>query len=221
MRFVILGILLSISSFLFSQEKVIKEIKTYEYGVEIDSVDKPVFKFRRKVTERYNKEGLLVAQDWVRFIYENGMLVKRKHPYGKTVFINDSIGNNIKKLRYHYKRGLEYIIKKKFDSSGNEIQSKMYSAKDTSLFNTRYYRYDINNNQIEEVHYSREFKKTVYKYWYNDFGDRISTKIISSDGSESGYISVYEYDKYNNWIEQRSYENDTLYFVTRREIVYW
>lgn len=109
--------------------------------VRYDSSDE----IKSKVEYKYNKYG--IERKNIFIFYTNDVLKKEyvKNKYDANGYITESIyGNN----KYVYK----------YDEKGNKVTNHWIHDTITKKYRTLKYKYDINNNQIEESDYSMENK---------------------------------------------------------------
>lgn len=72
------------------------------------------------------------------------------------------------------------------------------------------YKYDENDNIIEEAYYEKPNKLDhIAVYTYNEKGKKIKFEIVSGDGTSGGYV-LYVRDKRGNLLESREYDRRLL-----------
>lgn len=94
-----------------------------------------------------------------------------------------------------------YLFNHKYDHRGNMIMKEIYDAKQNTLLEKLSYKYDLNNNLIEEQisqlmpnEYSSEEGIRACLYEYDDIGNKISMKGLR----ENNIVvreEIYQYDK--------------------------
>ena len=115
----------------------------------------------------------------------------------------------------------EEFFLRKFDRNGYLVEKneRYYDCEDTTAYvNKYYYRYDDNNNLIEELLFYSKFgseERVVYEY--DEKGQCVEKQMFNSKG-ESRYRFVKKYDDNGNVIEQLFYNrSDTTPNIIHRK----
>lgn len=88
-----------------------------------------------------------------------------------------------------------------YNNHGSLQRSQKFSQYDTILnLDEIDYQYDNNGNLVKKI---------------SMFSNGVNDKNITI------YKNKYDYDRFNNWIEKRNFENDSLVYIERREILYY
>lgn len=148
---------------------------------------------------RYDKAGKIVDKYIWKYNNHNYLIetleYKAETLERKTTYQYDKTGNQIETRIYSSKDSLIGMYKKEFDSAGNIIVEKLYSKE--ALYSIKYIQYDNYQNIREEITYSAQ------------------GKIISKTNYE------FKYDIKGNWIERIEFNSDTPKTVTTRKIIYY
>ncbi len=146
--------------------------------------------FIRKIVDQYNKDNNIIKS----MTYDaNGKLTT------KVLYKYDTNGNKTEVSMYDANNKLVSKTSDKYDSKGNNIESvQHYSDSFMSHSNGKYeYKYDIHNNEIEEIFYKDNGVKRKYTY-------------------------KYKYDKKSNWTQKIKYKNGVVATeIIEREFEYY
>ena len=166
---------------------------------------------------------------------------KRKYTYDKknnSSVVNYYVANNV----------LITKTNQKHDANGNVTERLIHNIRDgkSSLVESYWYKYDDNNNLIEEIqrldttNIKIEYKyndkgqlegrtdydaKGLPTYWYtykyDDLGNVIEEVSAYRGYDKTIFQYVYVYDEKNNWIERREQVEGKTRILSRRVISYF
>jgi hypothetical protein len=138
---------------------------------------------------------------------ENGIVVRNKRGkfFNKIIFKYDSTGKLVGNTKFDNDGNFREIIKYKWDSLGNNIET--YSMTFDSIDRKRTYIYDTNNLVFEEKYYSEKGNiDETTTYFYDNKGNRIITISTSPDTLRQKKV-ICKYDINGNVIEELIYDH--------------
>lgn len=158
--------------------------------------------------DSYNKQGSLISKEF--------------HYY-------DNKGNETHEVNQNDKGVAERSVKYTYDSAGNQIERipegqckgcPPQSTRDSSV-------YDKNGRVITTFQFkskwdTKYFLKLVYTY--DDKGNMATWTTIRYSGEKKSVAKLnyeYTYDSYGNWLERKTYQQDTPEGVIKRTIEYY
>ena len=147
----------------------------------------------------------------------NSQLYRTRKPALRFEYQYDEKGN-VTELKDHSKAVFEkegsppYIRKWRYDANNNLLEN-------TQQDYARKYKYNSKNQLTEEVFISGEKVLNTRKFFYKD--ERLSKLIFEEDGNKYNVTFDYKLDSKSNWIEQSKSVNGKKLYVRRREIKYW
>lgn len=178
-----------------------------------------------------NTNGVIMRNDKeiLRELNKQGELTKtiRVHPISgaeiiQDLYTNDTQGNLIQETNYD-REGLIWSNKNYIYNDG-----KLALSTDNDIDSWRREFFDKNGElqktqDFHKIDSTLSYDETTYKY--DTFTNLIARKMIFSDGKTSDKVFndtyQYMYDENGNWIEMRSFSNDSLSNIKRREILYY
>ena len=168
--------------------------------------------------EKFNSDG----SDEFKYDNRNNLLEK-KHNIGSWSYRYDDENNQIERTGYI---GDNFVERWKhiYDENNRRIKELMVDENvDTVIYIMRHFEFDRNQNVIRQQYVSYEGNRGEWNdfFKYNDNNDRIEWKRVDNDGHEEKEEYEYKYDNEANWIERKTYRNNQLIELTKREIEYW
>lgn len=201
----------------------------------------------QKITYTYNSNGFCEQKyDWrVYKIYtksfnktlnifeEKNTESSRLIPIKEECYIHDS-KNRLQSFEICHKKAggfihpiFEEISKNERECEKFHISYENEPLKETmiiknpegDILNTTIFEYDPQGNIIKETEETTNEKRVTF---YDTNGNNVKA-IISLKEKETEHIItyLYKYDTFGNWMEYKSYENETPSVVAEREIVYF
>ncbi|MGZ4058043.1 MAG: hypothetical protein ACXVPU_03400 [Bacteroidia bacterium] len=180
-------------------------------------------------TTTYYPDGKTIT--WYSYKYdEKGKLVEEIDKYKsdstlekKTIWKYDAKGNNIEATDYKPNGDLSTKSTFEYDEKGNEIQCDMYGI-DGKITYVYKWEYDKSGNKIiEELYdFGGKFLNSKKTFSYDNKGNTIEEKDYNSTGSLKATIDYkYDFDTRGNWIKRTELDDNTIVFITLREITYF
>jgi hypothetical protein len=190
----------------------------------------------------YNEDGNLLEKKLycknnllynVSFVYnDKGNLTERNQYNGDSLqekvkyqLAND--GNILQSIDYNLMLHTIVKFEYQYDSRNNAIEVDGWNSTD-SLTKTHtlknLYEYDGKDNVINEKHFDINGILTeMQTSKYNDNNHLISSEIFTKGNNPENQKLTYSYDfdKMNNWVNQRIFNNDTLIGIKARAIEYY
>lgn len=170
-------------------------------------------KISNRVRYTYNSKGQLTI---IRFKNKgNELLGMQKLYYGD---------NRQKTDKYLYKRNMQFVsaesIIREPDSSGNmSVMRFLYGKKDTCTGMISYVA-DADGNHLQETTSDENKRVTDYRTIEYDSLKNMRKAIIFKE--EKLVVNYkYVYDKFENWTEQTTYNDDEPFSYTRRRFTYF
>jgi hypothetical protein len=183
---------------------------------------------------KYNMHGKLIkkfnSNSSDEFMYDNrNNLLEKKHGivendfFGSWAYRYDEENNQIERIGYI---GDSFVERWKHIYNENNIRIKELMVDedvDTVIYIMRHFEYDMNKNIIRQQYVSYQGNKGEWNdfFKYNENNDRIEWKRVDNEGHEEKEKYKYKYDNESNWIERKTYRNNQLIELTKREIEYW
>ncbi len=211
------------NTFKYNEEGKIIEENRYEKGEELTN----------KIIYKYNDSGNLTEKN--RYDADGNPISKRIYSY-------DDQGNVVeykvfeegildRRVIYKYENGLlneksEYnfkdiLLSKSIYENGKRVEIKeYYTNEDYQL--SRLYRYDDNENVIEQCFYQRDGSK--YLDWhgkYDNKGNILESVKYDSFGQRWQNNYKYEYDKMGNFVKKIEFRNGFPAYIIERKIEYY
>lgn len=161
----------------------------------------------------------------------NNILLYTKVFYPNSDSIQDVITNKldslnrvieIKSVSYPYLEGVSQPNMSKIEYIENKEISYTFYQSNGTYWTKIIEEYDSNKNLIKYELFntlSKDTEKSYYKY--NIQNDVIETKTEKNSYLYNTAKFEYEYDKTENWIEKKFYNNGVLVCIWRREINYY
>ena len=183
-------------------------------------------KMIRRITAFYNHDKDSAR---IRFLY-NDDLIKKKQVFSSSGELNltfDFYYNNGQNPDYKYT-----IVRTKHDvfdkfEFNNKLRQAILSHFDTTgkLKWLQYTEYDSKGNRIYDETFNKTYINPVFRkieYAYNEYNDMTELKTVFP---KSNTKKLYEFrytrrDSVNNWIERKTFEDDKIFMVTKRLILY-
>lgn len=105
----------------------------------------------------------------------------------------NSSGNAVEIQEYNSDRGKGFLTKNSFDASGNKIREELYT-KENQLYNFKVYKYDKQNNLLDESGTEQGTKRYHWTYTY-DKNNLLKERKDFSGQEQLLRRHTYEYDK--------------------------
>lgn len=138
----------------------------------------------------------------------------------RRVYQYDVNGNNIELSCFDSNNKLESKKNNKY-SKYSIIESETRNAENSIIEHSKF-KYDSDDNLIEESVYETDLIKNTTKYQYDNNGNKLKISIYKSDGSlDKTKTYQYKYDLKNNWIERIEFIDNVAVKIKERQIEYY
>ena len=218
------GTVLKKREFIFDKNKT--RIKAIEYEEESDSIIKHLKEYKYDLDQHlievkeFEKEKNLIEAE--KFIYENGLLVKREILDTANVLVNyflyEYSANSAewsKKTEYNKNDKIIDIKCQFYNVDGSLKELKTFDGENILINNIKYF-YDAMRNLVREEHYIHDdmnlMLDNVRIFRYNPAGKKDKYVELQGNGDTLG-IKKYEYNK-NGYIAYKCcyHKNDSLVY---------
>ncbi|GEM_PF-4335471 len=197
-----------------------------------------ITKFERKYSDggiairseyKYNNLGQLISQtdyededvsNEIVYQYDaKGNLIKEENLIidEQCIATYNEFGQIIELIKQSYLGNYKYQYE--YNEAG--LQSKTFEIVDNTILSMSLFSYDSKKQLIDESIYDDSTLVSQRTIEYDDKGNIVKQK-TKKNNSKSIYELKFEYkyDEYNNWIESKYYQNNTLRCVTNRKLMY-
>lgn len=230
----------------YGADSILKRSEKYKYDSKGNCIEYTQYKDNNSIDKKrifkFDERGNRIEDNMYRS--DGSLYYKHSYKYNvnnkviEEIFVNSkgeienskiiSYDNNLNKIRiieldkdYSTNIMVNWESHYEYDSRNNLIQD--FRNKNGAFHHKTIYKYDINNNKIEEVTFNEDREITAKTISiYDDFNNLV--KEINYDENDVVVNSrsfEYEYDSMNNWIKMVSFKNGIAETIEEREITYY
>ncbi|MDL2262772.1 hypothetical protein LJC11_04650 [Bacteroidales bacterium OttesenSCG-928-I21] len=183
----------------YEDENILLKETKYTATENIDKVYIYAYNEKTKLLESQTTYSAFGRVEYIdKYSYQNGLLTEVENFDGQN--------KSIYKWKYEY------------DKDGNKIKDTWHINNNiTELF----YTYDEESHIIKQKEINESKNVTTWEFAYDKNENKIKEVRTYSDGSQAIINIIYEYDKFDNWVVQKVFEEDMPVYVIERTIEYY